>query len=105
MHGGQICAETLPVGRTVQPHEFGFHGGGCAPASGGSRRGESQQEYGCEFFHCGFIKTWQDKKREELKHPYLGEKLKWGLIPYIQAQLLGRYLRGDLDDYPPFLWK
>ena len=52
-----------------------------------------------------FIKTWQDKKREELKHPYLGEKLKWGLIPYIQAQLLGRYLRGDLDDYPPFLWK
>lgn len=32
-----------------------------------------------------FIKTWQDKKREELKHPYLGEKLKWGLIPYIQA--------------------
>ena len=52
-----------------------------------------------------FIKAWQDKKREELKHPYLGEKLKWGLIPYIQAQLLGRYLRGDLDDYPPFLWK
>lgn len=52
-----------------------------------------------------FIKAWQDKKREELKHPYLGEKLKWGLIPYVQAQLLGRYLRGDLDDYPPFLWK
>ena len=52
-----------------------------------------------------FIKAWQDKKREELKHPYLGEKLKWGVIPYIQAQLLGRYLRGDLDDYPPFLWK
>lgn len=52
-----------------------------------------------------FLKNWQEKKKEMLTHPYLGEKLPWGMIPYIQALLLARYLRGDLDDYPPFLWK
>ena len=52
-----------------------------------------------------FFKHWQDKKRESLTHAYLGDKLQWGMVPYIQAQLLARYLRGDLDDYPPFLWK
>ena len=52
-----------------------------------------------------FLKSWQEKKKEMLTHPYLGEKLPWGMIPYIQALLLARYLRGDLDAYPPFLWK
>ena len=52
-----------------------------------------------------FLKAWQEKKRETLSHPFLGEKLAWGMIPYIQALLLARYLRGDLDAYPPFLWK
>lgn len=52
-----------------------------------------------------FLKNWQEKKKEMLTHPYLGEKLSWGIIPYIQALLLSRYLRGDLDAYPPFLWK
>lgn len=52
-----------------------------------------------------FIKSWQEKKKETLTHPYLGEKLPWGMIPYIQALLLARHLRGDLDAYPPFLWK
>lgn len=52
-----------------------------------------------------FLKNWQEKKRETLTHPYLGEKLPWGMIPYIQALLLARFLRGDLDAYPPFLWK
>ena len=52
-----------------------------------------------------FLKNWQEKKKEVLTHPYLGEKLPWGMIPYMQALLLARYLRGDLDDYPPFLWK
>ena len=33
------------------------------------------------------------------------EKIPWGLVPYVQSLLLARYLRGDLDDYPPFLWK
>lgn len=52
-----------------------------------------------------FLKAWQERKRDTLTHPYLNEKLSWGMIPYIQALLLARYLRGDLDGYPPFLWK
>lgn len=49
--------------------------------------------------------AWQKKKQEEITHPLLGEKLEWGLVPYSQAMLLARYLRGDIDAYPPFLWK
>ncbi len=48
---------------------------------------------------------WQNKKRETLTHPFLKEKVEWGMVPYVQAMLLARYLRGDLDAYPPFLWK
>jgi CRISPR-associated protein Cas1 len=50
-------------------------------------------------------KEWQNKKQQTITHPYLREKLEWGMIPYVQALLLARYLRGDLDEYPPFLWK
>lgn len=52
-----------------------------------------------------FLSAWQERKRDELTHPYLNEKMRWGMIPYVQALLLARYLRGDLDAYPPFLWK
>ena len=52
-----------------------------------------------------FLAAWQKRKQETLTHPYLKEKLPWGLVPYAQAMLLSRYLRGDLDAYPPFLWK
>lgn len=52
-----------------------------------------------------FLKAWQERKTEELVHPYLGEKLAWGMVPYAQALLLARYIRGDLDAYPAFLWK
>lgn len=52
-----------------------------------------------------FINEWQERKREVIKHPFLNEKLPWGMVPYIQSLLLARYLRGDLDEYPPFLWK
>lgn len=52
-----------------------------------------------------FLKNWQEKKQEVIIHPYLEEKIPWGLVPYIQALLLARYLRNDLDEYPPFLWK
>jgi CRISPR-associated protein Cas1 len=48
---------------------------------------------------------WQQKKREKITHPFLKEKVELGLIPFIQAQLLARYLRGDLDDYPAMLWR
>lgn len=49
--------------------------------------------------------AWQTRKKEEITHPFLKEKLPWGLIPYVQALLLARHLRGDLEQYPPFLWK
>lgn len=52
-----------------------------------------------------FLKAWQERKQEVITHPYLKEKVPWGLVPYIQALLLARYLREDLDGYPPFLWK
>ena len=52
-----------------------------------------------------FLQTWQERKREVITHPYLKEKIPWGLVPYVQALLLARHLRGDLDEYPPFLWK
>lgn len=52
-----------------------------------------------------FLSAWQNKKKEEITHPYLKEKMAWGLVPYVQSLLLARCLRGDLDGYPPFLWK
>ncbi|GGF93499.1 type I-C CRISPR-associated endonuclease Cas1c [Paenibacillus aceti] len=52
-----------------------------------------------------FLAAWQTKKQESIVHPFLGEKISWGLVPHAQALLLARYLRGDLDEYPPFLWK
>jgi len=51
------------------------------------------------------LSAWQSKKQELIIHPYLNEKIEWGIIPYAQALLLARYLRGDLDEYPPFFWK
>ena len=48
---------------------------------------------------------WQNKKKEVITHPYLKEKVEWGIVPYVQTMLLARYLRGDIDGYPVFLWK
>ena len=48
---------------------------------------------------------WQNRKKETITHPFLKEKIEWGMVPYAQAMLLARYLRGDLDGYPVFLWK
>ncbi len=48
---------------------------------------------------------WQNRKKEEAVHPFLGEKVCIGLFPFMQAQLLARHLRGDLDAYPPFIAK
>lgn len=67
------------------------------------------QESGAVFLtdaaHRTFLKHWQERKRTPINHPFLDEKIPWGLVPYIQGLLLARYLRGDLDAYPPFLWK
>lgn len=51
------------------------------------------------------FEQWQARKREQIVHPFLKEKIPWGLVPFVQAQLLAKTLRGDLDGYPPFLWK
>ena len=51
------------------------------------------------------IKLWQERKSDEITHPFLHEKVEWGLVPYIQALLISRCMRGDMDEYPPFLWK
>lgn len=51
------------------------------------------------------LQAWQNRKQEKITHPFLQEKLEWGLVPYAQAMLLARFIRGDLDEYPPFLWK
>lgn len=49
--------------------------------------------------------TWQERKKETITHPFLKEKIPRGLVPHVQALLLARCLRCDLDGYPPFLWK
>lgn len=52
-----------------------------------------------------FLSAWQTRKKDIVTHPYTGEKIPLGLLPYAQAQLLARHLRGDLDAYPVFLVK
>lgn len=52
-----------------------------------------------------FLDAWQKRKTETITHPFLKEKLAWGLVPHVQALLLARTLRGDLEVYPPFFWK
>jgi CRISPR-associated protein Cas1 len=49
--------------------------------------------------------AYQERKQEEIIHPFLGEKVMIGMLFHIQALLMARYLRGDLDGYPPFIWK
>ncbi len=48
--------------------------------------------------------AWQERKRDERQHPFLGEGAPMGLVPHLQALLLARHLRGDIDGYPPWFW-
>ena len=82
---------TLVNNRMLRPEDFQMQDSGAVLLSDDGRR--------------KFLKTWQERKQDTLTHPYLGENLSWGMIPYAQALLLARCLRGDLDGYPPFLWK
>lgn len=50
-----------------------------------------------------FLTQWQQRKSDEITHPYLDEKIEWGLIPYSQSLLLARFIRGDIDGYPPYM--
>ena len=52
-----------------------------------------------------FLSEWQKRKKDIITHPFLEEKIEWGLVPHVQALLLARFLRGDTDGYPPFFWK
>lgn len=49
--------------------------------------------------------AWQKRKQDDLFHPFIEEKIPVGLLPHIQAMLMARFLRGDIDGYPPYLWK
>jgi len=51
------------------------------------------------------IVGWQKRKQEEIRHPFLDETMAVGLLLHVQAMLLARYIRGDLDAYPPYFWK
>jgi CRISPR-associated protein Cas1 len=51
------------------------------------------------------IQTWQKRKQEEVRHPFLDETAALGLFPYVQALMLARHLRGDLDAYPALVWR
>ena len=68
-----------------------------------------QRENGAVFLRDVARKTvlsaWQTRKQTKIEHPFLKEKIEWGLVPHAQALLLARYFRGDLEAYPPFLWK
>ena len=49
--------------------------------------------------------AYQKRKQEEIVHPFIEERVPFGMIPFVQATLLARHLRGDLEAYPSFLWK
>lgn len=51
------------------------------------------------------VAEWQSRKQDEISHSYTGEKVAIGLLPHIQAMLLARHIRGDMAEYPPFVWK
>jgi CRISPR-associated protein Cas1 len=51
------------------------------------------------------LTAYQKRKQDSLTHPFLSEKTTLGIVPFIQAQLMARFLRGDLDAYPAFFWK
>ena len=77
--------------KQIQPKDFDDSAGGAVSMTDSARK--------------TLLATWQKRKQEEITHPYLGEKCKIGLLPHIQAQLLARHLRGDLEAYPPFIWR
>lgn len=84
-------ALTMINNREIRPEHFEIHENGAVLLNDNGRK--------------VVLSAWQERKRETLTHPFLEEKIAWGLVPHVQALLLARYLRGDIDSYPPFLWK
>lgn len=56
-------------------------------------------------FRKKFLSEWQNKKKEIITHPFLKEKVEWGIVPLVQSRLLAAHIRGDLPAYPPIFWK
>lgn len=77
--------------RQLRSKDFEKRGGGAVQLSDDARK--------------TVLTAWQQRKKQERLHPFLGENTPLGLVPYLQAQLLARHLRGDLDAYPPWFWK
>lgn len=88
---GDRLAITIVNNRNILPHHFEVRENGAVLLNDEGRK--------------IVLTAWQERKKEVIKHPFLEEKIQWGLVAYVQALLLARYLRGDLDDYPPFMWK
>lgn len=66
------------------------------------------ESQGCFFKDASLKKVlgcWQERKQKQIVHPFLKERVPLGLVPFLQAQLFARYLRGDIEDYPAFLWR
>lgn len=77
--------------RMIEPRQFQIRENGAVLLEDSARR--------------DILTAWQQRKQEVLTHPFLEEKIPWGLVPHVQAQLLSRWMRDDLDGYPPFRWK
>jgi len=71
----------------------------------GFRRTESGAIEMTEDTRKELLVAYQKRKQEEMVHPYLGKSAPLGLFFHLQALLLARYVRGDLDAYPPVIWK
>lgn len=77
--------------RQLSPGDFEVRDGGAVWLSDSARK--------------TVLTAWQERKKVERRHDFLGESVAFGLVPYVQAQMLSRHLRGDLDGYPPWTWK
>lgn len=77
--------------RQLRDRDFDFQDGGAVLLNDEGRR--------------TVLTAWQERKKEERRHPFLEEVAPLGLVPHLQALLLARHLRGDLDAYPPWIWK
>ena len=68
-------------------------------------RQESGAVYLTKYGKKTVLTAWQEKKRSTIVHPYLGEKIQLGLLPFVQSSLLAKYIRGEIEEYPCFLMK
>lgn len=85
------CVLTLLNRRQIQPGDFRHRETGAVELTDDARK--------------RVLVAWQERKQDEITHPFLQEKMSLGLVPFIQSRLLARAIRGDLDAYPPFIWR